>query len=591
MPGPETPLPYAEGFTSAEDYVDQLLNFVSTSDMFQILCGGVHIIDFFTQEPGLFHTALPAEWHEFLLSCDIMRLLDILLRDDLTQTLEGVEMQPPKSFLDYVSSVRRFSLRREYDTQRKVPPVPHPVSVGMKPKKKHEVASFANYIEGLAEDLKSHNGTEISHFVDFGSGQNYLGRALASEPYNRRVVAVEGRENNVNSAKGLDIYSGLATRQVVMRNKKRFNEIRKELRGPDGTIDPAALEKAMKEASEEGTFDFRRPEELGAEYSIEEGKGAVQYVSGRLDSGELSEVIAQIDESPEGSSSPVKVDKSLMAISIHSCGNLSHFGIRSLILNPDIHAVAIVGCCYNLLTERLGPPEYQHAYLRPTLQALNGRVRRESETRDPQGFPMSNKYTSYNGEGIRLNITARMMACQAPSNWECDESEGFFSRHYYRTVLQRIFLDRGVVVKINHRNGESANIDSDSPFDISTSPVTIGSIPKSCYKSFKTYVRGVVKKLTTSTEFKEYGHVMRDKMADITDEEIDEYERRFEPCRRQICIVWTLMAFSAVVAESLIVADRWTFLQEQADVRDAWVETVFDHAQSPRNLVVVGLKK
>jgi hypothetical protein len=591
--GPEQPLPYVEGFSSPEDYINQLLEFTSSSDIFQILSGGVHIIDFFIQDPGLFRSVLPSEWHDFLLSCDIMRLLDILLRDDLDKPFENVDIQPPRSFIDYIASIRKFSLQRDFGgpaNGKKLPALPRHVAVGMKPKKKHEVSNFASYVQGLSEDLKKHNDTDISHFVDFGSGQNYLGRAMASEPYNRKVVAVEGREHNVSGAKGLDVHAGLATREVVLRNKKVYQELRSKCRGPDGMVNEAKLQAAIKEVSENGAFDFRPARELVAEYAVEEGKGTVQYVSGRLDSGELSEVIAQIDQSPDGSFSLEKKKKSLMAISIHSCGNLTHYAIRSLLLNPEIHAVAIVGCCYNLLTERLGPPTYKHPYLRPTLQAINGRVRRESEKRDPQGFPMSDKFTAHK-DGVRLNITARMMACQAPANWSREDSEGFFTRHYYRTVLQRIFLDRGVVQKINHHDPDSGGAESDSPFDISTSPVTIGSLPKSAYGSLKSYVRGVIKKLTTSAEFKEYGHVMNAKMADITDDVIDEYEKQFAPRRKEICVVWTLMAFTAVVVESLIVSDRWTYLQEQADVREAWVETVFDYAQSPRNLVVVGIKK
>lgn len=593
MIGPERPLPHHEGFASAEAYVDELLNFSSTSDLFQILCGGVHVLDFFTREPSLFYATLPEEWHPFLLSCDIMRLLDLLLRDDLNSPATDMEILPPHSLIAYVKSIRRLSLRRDHDARAaKLPALPRPVAVGMKPKKVHEVTSFADYVQTLSDNVQSETGTGISHFVDFGSGQNYLGRALASEPYNRRVVAVEGRENNVAAAKGLDMVSGLATKQTVMRNKKLYNKLREEATGSDGKRDEAALEAAFREATDSGEFDFRPLRELVAQYSAEEGKGSVQYVSGRLDSGELADVISQIDQITDGEAVPAEKSRQLMAVSIHSCGNLSHYGIRSLVLNPDIRAVAIVGCCYNLMTERLGPPSYKHQYLRPTLQALNGRVKRESERRDPEGFPMSEKFATYNDQGIRLNVTARMMACQAPSNWNRAESESFFTRHFYRAVLQKIFLDRGVVSRINHRNPEAGNDDNASAFDVSTSPVTIGSLRKSCYKSFSTYVRGVVEKLTSSTDHKQYAEVMRERMADITDAEIEGYEATYGPRKKEICIMWTMMAFSAVVAESLIVSDRWTFLKEQVDtVKEAWVETVFDFAQSPRNLVVVGIKK
>ncbi|KAH8733617.1 methyltransferase domain-containing protein [Ilyonectria robusta] len=589
---PDKPLPYNGNYASPEEYIDKLLEFVWTSDTFQILCGGVHILDFFTIEPGLFHYALPKEWQPFILSCDIMRLLDLLMRDDLDNlSLEG-DQRPPESFIEYIRTIRNLSLGRSFTPrQQKLPVLPRSVAVGMNQKKIHEVTNFADYIDRLSGDITEQSGDAISHFVDFGSGQNYLGRALASEPYNRHVVAVEGREINVTAARGLDISSGLAVKPKVMRNKKLWNKIKKTRRA-EGLGDPDALAKAIQEVAGDDAFDFRPVKELEAEYTAEQGKGFVQYISGRLDSGDLADVIAQIENAD--ASEGEKKDLSLMAVSIHSCGNLSHFGIRSMILNPNIRAVAIVGCCYNLLTEKLGPPTYKYAYLRPTLEAVNGRLMRESEKHDPQGFPMSQRFSTYRGEGVRLNITARMMACQAPQNWSEKESDGFFSRHFFRAVLQKIFLDRGVVTKVRHyaeTEGDAAT-DSESPFDISTNPVIIGSLRKSCYGSLKAYVHGAVQKLICNTDYKQYAEVMREKMAGITDEEIERYETMYLPRKKELCAIWSLMAFSAMAVESLIVADRWTFLREHDDtVRHAWVETVFDYAQSPRNLVVVGIKK
>ncbi|KAF7545578.1 hypothetical protein G7Z17_g9073 [Cylindrodendrum hubeiense] len=596
---PDRPLPYSGDYASPEEYVEKLLGFVWNSEILQILCGGVHILDFFTIEPGLFHYALPKEWQPFILSCDIMQLLDLLMRDDLDNLSFEGDQRPPESFIEYIRTVRNLSLGRTFTPQElKLPILPRSVAVGMNPKKIHEVTNFADYVDRLSRGIAEESGDEISHFIDFGSGQNYLGRALASEPYNRHVVGVEGREINVTAARGLDISSGLAIKPKVMRNKKLWSKIKKT-RGPEGQADPDAMAKAIREVAVDTDFDFRPVRELDAEYTAEQGKGFVQYISGKLDSGDLGDVIAQIEngDASEGEKKELK----LMAVSIHSCGNLSHFGIRSMLLNQNIRAVAIVGCCYNLLTEKLGPPTYKYAYLRPTLEAINGRIMRESEKHDQQGFPMSETFSKYKGEGIRLNITARMMACQAPFNWSEKDSEGFFSRHFFRAVLQKIFLDRGVVKKIRHyeldRETETdaspvEQGDSESPFDISTNPVIIGSLRKSCYGSLKAYVRGAVQKLTSNTDYKQYAEVMQEKMAGITDEEIEQYEAMYLPRRKELCAIWSLMAFSAMTIESLIVADRWTFLQEHSDVvGKAWVETVFDYAQSPRNLVVVGIKK
>ncbi|KAG5973166.1 hypothetical protein E4U55_000651 [Claviceps digitariae] len=658
---PSKPLPFNGDFASPDEYVSSLLHFVYNTDLFQILCGGTHILDFFTSQPGLFHTILPAEWHPFLLQCDTMRLLDILMRDDLAtlhQQLHDLPPMPPSLF-EYIKSVRDLSLSRDFSPRRRnaepgnpeaapaaLPVPPYTVRVGMKPKKIHEVTNFADFVDRLSKDIRAENpGEEITHYVDFGSGQNYLGRALACEPYNKHVVAVEGREDNVTAARGLDIASGLAVKEKVRRNKKLWNRIL-EAGGPNLHADPAALADAVRKVAGSEAFDFRPREQITSAVAAEEGKGYVQYVSGRLDSGDLSDVIAKIkaggagggggsddglgttDQEDEGAKETDKAEEpeeeeekkkmmtrmttkkkkektqnkklKIMAMSIHSCGNLSHYAIRSLVLNREIRAIAIVGCCYNLMTEKLGPPGYRHAYLRPTLQALNGRVGRESAKFDPQGFPMSTRLSSYADDGIRLNVTARMMACQAPRNWGRLDSEAFFSRHFYRAVLQRIYLDRGVVQQIHHTEHLPTRDDPEQspaasktpgPFDMSTQPVAIGGLRKDCYSSLRAYVRGSIAKLTTSNEYRRYADVMNDKMADITDEEIHDYEARFLPRKKELCVIWSLMAFSAMVVESLIVTDRWLFLREQEEVERAWVETVFDYGESPRNLVVVGVKR
>lgn len=597
---PSKPLPISDEFGSTEEYVDSILNFAATTDIFQMLCGGVHILDFFTNEPGLFQWILEPDWQEFLMDCDPMVLLDFLLRDDLDAPPSGRTWpDPPESLRKYVKDIRRHSLIRSFvPVKPRLPIIPRQVAVGMNVKKVHEVVNFADYVDRLAADITQMTETDMTHFVDFGSGQNYLGRTLASAPYSKNIVAVESKEGNQAGARELDVLAGIAATEKVVRNKKVYQ----------GMLDNQKLagelnEKAKRRAAEMPTAEqikateLRPRRELEAIYRPEEGKGFIKYVTGRLETGDLANVLNKIHDAdvPEEE----RKELSLMAISIHSCGNLSHFGIRSMIMNPSIKAVAIVGCCYNLLTEKLGPPTYKLPYMRPSLQAVNGRVVRESQKYDPQGFPMSDRVSNYKDRGIRFNITARMMACQAPQNWTEVESDGFFTRHFYRAVLQKMFLDRGVISKVYH-NGTGAGEggqkdggkDKESPFNVSTNPVVMGSLGKSCFKSFHAYVRGAIKKLTTNRDFSQYSKVIEEKMGGITDEEIEEYARTYGPRKRELSAVWTMMAFSATVVESLIVTDRWLFLKEHEDiVQDCWVESVFDYNQSPRNLVVVGIKK
>lgn len=89
----------------------------------------------------------------------------------------------------------------------------------------------------------------------------------------------------------------------------------------------------------------------------------------------------------------------------------------------------------------------------------------------------------------------------------------------------------------------------------------------------------------------EVGHVFKEKMSDITDEEILKYDREYIARKPDLSAAWSLMAFSAGVIEAAIVVDRWLWLREQKDVAAAWVEPLFDYRLSPRNLVVVGVKK
>ena len=80
------PLPVnpGSGFASADDFVESLLSFVTSNELFQKLCGGVHILDFLTKEPDLYDTILPEDWRIWFRYRDVSEILDLLIREDLT---------------------------------------------------------------------------------------------------------------------------------------------------------------------------------------------------------------------------------------------------------------------------------------------------------------------------------------------------------------------------------------------------------------------------------------------------------------------------------------------------------------------------
>ncbi|KAK3658789.1 hypothetical protein LTR56_001660 [Elasticomyces elasticus] len=572
--GPEKALPFNEDLSSTDDYVDSLVEFVGTHELLRTLCGGVHVLDFFTtKDPDLYSRVLPQEWRDFFAQHEIMPILDLLMRDDLESIdasqdrwREGPPV--PQSLLDYIRTVRKHLLVRDVKgTQcarnRALKPtqkLARQVIVGMNIKKVHEVGLFARYLSDLGEDISQSTGSEISHLVDFGSGQNYLGRALACEPYNKAIVAIESKSHNAERAKEFDVMARLTEKKKIMRNKKAF---RGEAEAPSGSSE---LPTPPPEPAS--------PVDSALDPTIEaaiNAKGSVQYVEHRIVDGDLSEVIQCINGS----------DPRLMVMSLHSCGNLVHHGLRSLILNPSVKAVAMVGCCYNLLTERLGPATYKLPSLRPVRE--HPRLAATGDAHDPHGFPMSERLCHYNSEGIRLNITARMMAVQAPQNWGEKDSDGFFTRHFYRALLQRILLDRGLV------DPPSTDCAGESPAGHSSgTPVIIGSLRKACYANFVSYIRGALAKLYDDPI---NGARFKERTMDITDEELLDYETAFSARKKDLSVIWSLMAFSAGVIEAAIVVDRWLWLGEQEQIAQAWVEPVFEYSMSPRNLVVVGIKK
>lgn len=627
MIAPTCPLPLQDSECSDVDgYIDELLDFVSNtrvpdSRLLQLLIGGVHILDFFARSPDLYASVILDSWRAWFDQFDdVQPIIDFLLRDPVDSWLAKPQ-PPPQDLVDFVSKIRRLSLRRDFTPRQPVSgavatddfgTIARHVAVGMKTKKIHEVDHFARYVSALTEDVASSGSRAITHLVDFGSGQNYLGRTLASSPYSKHVIAVEGRPHNIEGARAMDVHAKLAPKSGVHVNKKEFRALQESLgqaARSNRLQGPAALSDIERDLSLRKWTDNTLPEHtVRAKLQISsDGNGSIQYVQHKLEDGNLAAVVDEIADEPTAqatASRPTTTQRAeevvttryvdsktpnLMAISLHSCGNLSHHGLRSLVLNPAVSAVAVIGCCYNLCGERLRPPTYKLPSLRPAPSAGN----EATHTSDPHGFPMSDRVCQHptpEGTGIQFNITARMMAVQAPHNWGLARDEDFFTRHFYRALLQRIFVDTGVV---------EASDRSRCGFDLggytlggalggSTQPIIIGSLRKSCYADFVGYVRGAVDKLRKDPA---RGAFYASKMDPLTDADIRRYADEYAPRKKELCIVWSLMAFSATLVEAVMVVDRWCWLREQEEVAECWVEPVFDYAKSPRNLVVVGIKK
>lgn len=609
---PVQSLPLDPFWPDEDTYVHSLLSFATESDLFRNLCGGVHILDFLTREPDLYSVVLPQEWRDWFDQVDVHDVLQLLLREDLDALVSPDQKSwnggpmPPKSLLNYAITIRRHSLVRKWSSKSPQPDanaMPRRLAGGMKPKKVHEVQHFSAYVDRLSAFVTEETGEPVSGLVDFGSGQNYLGRTLVSPPYHQDVIAIERRHHNVSGAKRRDVSAKLAKKEKIMRNKKEYKkQLMERISAGEDISAASSLSEPVDRVIESVAS--------GKDGDIER-KGSITYIEHDIENGQIEDIIYPPDCIPNTSSStspststesltsippssaratPRTTNRpNLMVISLHSCGNLSHHGLRTLnpTLNPSISAIALIGCCYNLLTERLGPTTYKHPVLRPH----HPRLEATGSAYDPHGFPMSKTLENYptpdGSPGVRLNITARMMAVQAPYNWGQADSEAFFTRHFYRALLQRMLLDVGIV----QQSSSSPQIagGSLSGRDEDGTPLIIGSLRKSAFASFSAYVHAAMEKLAQDPDINQRIH---SKSAHFSEATISSYEADFAYARKRLAVTWSLMAFSAGVVESIIVVDRWLWLREQKDwVGRCWVAPVFDYACSPRNLVVVGIRK
>lgn len=593
-------LPLDPFWPDEESYVQSLLSFATESELFRNLCGGVHILDFLTREPEIYATVLPEDWRDWFEQVDVHDVLQLLLREPLDSLMSSQKQPswnngpgPPESLLKYALTVRRHCLLRTYSSplsEADFKAIPRHLVGGMKPKKVHEVQHFSAYVDRLSHIVAKETGEPVSGVIDFGSGQGYLGRTLASPPHYQNVIAIERKHHNVAGAKRKDVHARLAKYERIMRNKKEYKR---------QIIESAATNG---HCSDQGSATFKeKASDVGLNSSI-------MYIEHDIVDGEIEDIIYRAGSTRTISSDPpsppngclnsssasssvqsaINLPK-LMVISLHSCGNLSHHGLRTLSpsLNPSVSAVALIGCCYNLLTERLGPTTYKHPLLRPH----HPRLEATGSAYDPQGFPMSRRLEDFpntdGGRGVRLNITARMMALQAPYNWGRDDSEAFFLRHFYRALFQRMLMDVGIVKESPEPNSTAGG--STSGRHEYGTPLIIGPLPNSAFTSFCCYVHAALGKLAKDPEIEA---LIKSKSIIFTEEVINSYETQFATARKQLAIMWSLMAFSAGVVESIIVVDRWLWLREQVGwIGKCWVEPVFEYKHSPRNLVVVGIRK
>lgn len=223
-------------------------------------------------------------------------------------------------------------------------------------------------------------------------------------------------------------------------------------------------------------------------------------------------------------------------VGLHACGNLSEHMLRYFATMPCMDALAVVGCCYNHIVPRSNV--------------------------NPEGFPIS---AALRDRNVTLSPTALMTGCQAPNNWPRPDphaSSVFGRRRLYRAMLEKAFHDHGI-----------------RPAGVDGSERPAWGIRKGDMASFTAFAHRAMDCLGVEAAQRP------------TDQQLRDYEERYEGWEGRIAILWTLSVLCCKVVESVIAVDRYRYLTERPGVQDVDVVPVFDVKVSPRNLMIVATKK
>ncbi|KAI9287924.1 methyltransferase domain-containing protein [Umbelopsis sp. AD052] len=356
----------------------------------------------------------------------------------------------------------------------------------------------AHEVETLSMLIKHvAEATDMTSIIDLGAGQGYLSRMLALQ-HGLHVLGVDADEIQTCGAK---FFQGKAEKSI--KGKK----IRALVATEEDPTEAIAKEK--------------------------ERQSHLNHVTQMITLENIPTLLADWTDTSRWNYREVPA-KSWMICGLHTCGDLAPTIIRLFQGSPEIGGMISVGCCYHWLTE-------------------------EKDAQGTYHFPMS---TTLIDRGYKLGPTLRMLACQAPGRWETQREATVksFKHNFYRTMLQKIMVDKGLAT-------------------IKVAPVVGRMNHKRDFASFPVYVKAALRRFDLS--------------GTITDEEAIEFEAkaRQDGQYRKMIILWTLRIMLSPIIESIILVDRWVYLKDTLPNAKICMWPLFDKVASPRNVVIAALKE
>lgn len=246
---------------------------------------------------------------------------------------------------------------------------------------------------------------------------------------------------------------------------------------------------------------------------------------------------------------------------------------KSMTKKMDYEVVSLVnlGCCYHLLTEKGGQDWTDRGTIIDDTQQVdkipsaNGLEDNTEIDKTFFGFPMSQFLRNSN-----LGLHNRMVACQAPKQWQADipskANSGLESirRLHYRSVLEKIMKEFNI----------------HPPYVSSYDALKATSTGERAIK--KLGVKDCTDPITyTHAALKRLGCTVPDQLTEGTIRGTFEW---YSNAKEQIAEVWALRCMLGDVIESLILVDRCLKVEESGFEVD--LVSICEPGDSPRNMAV-----
>lgn len=445
-------------------------------------------------------------------------------------------------------------------------------------KKAHEVRRLACLVDALAE-LAPRGGREGVHVVDVGAGKGYLGSYL-SLAAGMRVTSVDGRDANVCGAARRHALVARALGRAPQHGGARHD------------VRLAWLDRSSAElAAGRGT--------------AREGDGDTTEAAPARAAADRRRAAAAPAEAPAAAETGA-----IILTGLHACGDLTPTLLHSFVCSPRAHALAVVGCCLQLMGETGGFPLSAHVadYLRSrglTGPRLLSRRLRLLAAKAPAreagrgGAPVAGAHAAGQASG-RGGARARTgpaidhdgtpaAAAAAAAAPAADGGRAALSgdeRALWRPLLSLVLWERFGVREAAEEDGVAAGrADADAHAQAGGSgaqqrqaAVRVGKLARKC-ASFSEFARRAVEKLGVG-----------DPAAAGTDDELSALAALGMQRAAELHRLEALRLACAPVIEALVALDRLLFLRESAGCTGAWLVRAFDEAVSPRALALVAIR-